>query len=63
MIHSPRAIVKPVANIVFCYVFPDLKSGDGRTKTCVKTIIPTGREFALQNFLDKITFKTRISTC
>ena len=32
MIHSARPIVTPVANIVFCcYVFLDLKSGDGRT--------------------------------
>ena len=32
MIHSARPIVKPVANIVFCcFVFLDLKSGDGRT--------------------------------
>ena len=32
MIHSARPIVTPVANIVFCcFVFLDLKSGDGRT--------------------------------
>ena len=32
MIHSGRPIVTPVANIVFCcFVFLDLKSGDGRT--------------------------------
>ena len=32
MIHSARSIVTPVANIVFCcFVFLDLKSGDGLT--------------------------------
>ena len=32
LIHSARPIVTPVANIVFCcFVFLDLKSGDGRT--------------------------------
>ena len=32
MIHSARSTVTPVANIVFCcFVFLDLKSGDGRT--------------------------------
>ena len=32
MIHSARPIVTPVANIVFCcFVFLDMKSGDGRT--------------------------------
>ena len=32
MIHSARPIVTPVANHVFCcFVFLDLKSGDGRT--------------------------------
>ena len=32
MIHSARPIVTPVANIFFCcFVFLDLKSGDGRT--------------------------------
>ena len=32
MIQSDRPIVTPVTNIVFCcFVFPDLKSGDGRT--------------------------------
>ena len=32
MIHSARPIVTPVANVVFgCFVFLDLKSGDGRT--------------------------------
>ena len=34
MIHSARLIVTPVANIVFCcFVFLDLKSGDGRGRT------------------------------
>ena len=44
MIHSARPIVTPVANIgCFCFVFLDLKSGDGRTDvrtTCAKTMIP-----------------------
>ena len=31
MIHSARPIFTPVANIVFCFVFLDLKSVDGRT--------------------------------
>ena len=32
MIHSARPIVKPVANNVFCcFIFLDLKSGDGQT--------------------------------
>ena len=45
IIHSARPIVTPVANIVFCcFVFLDLKGGDGRT-TCAKTMISTGRDF------------------
>ena len=31
MIHSAKPIVTPVANVVFCFVFLDLKSGDWRT--------------------------------
>ena len=51
MIHSARPIVKPVANIGFCcFVFRDLKSGDGRT-TCAKTMIPTGRDFRLAEWI------------
>ena len=34
MIHSARPIVTTVANIVFCcFVFLDLKSGEGRVRT------------------------------
>ena len=53
MIHSARPIVTPVANIVFCcFVFLDLKSGDGRT-TCAKTMVPTGRDFGLAEWIKK----------
>ena len=53
MIHSARLIVTPVANIVFCsFVLLDLKSGDGRT-TCVKTMIPTGRDYRLAEWIKK----------
>ena len=57
MIHSARPIVTPVANIVFCcFVFLDLKNGDGRT-TCAKTI-PTGRDFGLAEWINnKVRFK------
>ena len=52
MIHSARPIVTPVANIVFCcFVFLDLKSGDGQT-TCAKTIIPTSRDFGLAEWIN-----------
>ena len=52
MIHSARPIVKPVANIVFCcFVFLDLKSGDGRT-ACAKTIIPTESDFGLAEWIN-----------
>ena len=55
MIHSARPIVTPVANIVFCwFVFLDLKSGDGRT-TCAKTMIPTGRDFGLAEWINTST--------
>ena len=54
MIHSARPIVMPVANIVFCcFVFLDLKSRDGRT-TCAKTMIPTGHDFGLAEWINKI---------
>ena len=59
MIHSDRPIVTPVANSVFCcFVFLDLKSGDGWTdgradvRTCAKTIIPTGRDFGLAEWIN-----------
>ena len=57
MIHSARPIVMPVANIIFCcFVFLDLKSGDGfmdgQTK-CAKTMIPTGRDFGLAELIKK----------
>ena len=52
MIHSARPIVTPVANIVFCcFVFLDLKSGDGRTDNMCKTMIPTGRDFGLAEWI------------
>ena len=45
MIHSARHIVTPAANIVFsCFVFLDLK-------TCAKTIIPTGRDCGLAEWI------------
>ena len=48
MIHSAT----PVANIIFCcFVFLDLKSGDGRT-TCKKRIITTGRDFGLAELIN-----------
>ena len=59
MIHSARPIVTPVANIVFCcFVFLDLKSGDGRGRTdgrttCAKTMIPTGHDFGLAEWIKK----------
>ena len=52
MIYSTRPIVMPVATIVFCFVFLDLKSGDGRT-TCAKTMIPTGLDFGLAEWINK----------
>ena len=54
-----QTIVTPVANIVFCcFVFLDLKSGDLRTctdvrTTCAKTIIPTGCDFGLAEWINK----------
>ena len=52
MIHSARLTVTPVTNIVFCcFVFPDLKSGDGRT-TCAKIIILTGRDCGLAEWIN-----------
>ena len=56
MTHSARHIVTPVATIIFCcFVFLDLKSGDGRTDgqtTCAKTMIPTGRDFGLAEWIN-----------
>ena len=52
MIHSAIPIVSPVANIVFL----DLKNCGppgrlaGRT-TCAKTMIPTGRDFGLAEWI------------
>ena len=42
MIHSARPMVMPVANIVFCcFVFLDLKSGEGRTDNmCEHLFLP-----------------------
>ena len=62
MIHS--AVARPtVANIVFCcFVFLNLKSGEGRGRaygrtTCVKTMIPTGRDFGLAEWIKKTDLK------
>ena len=59
MIHSARPKVTPVANIVFCCVLLDLKSGEGRTDirtngrtTCAKTMIPTGRDCGLAEWIN-----------
>ena len=58
MIHSARPIVTPEANIVFCcFVLLHLERGDGRT-TCAKTMIPTGRDCGLAEWI-KIMFATR----
>ena len=58
MIHSARPIVTPVANIVFCcFVFLDLKSGDGRMDKCAKTMIPTGRNFGLAEWINMMQFQ------
>ena len=44
LIHSARPTVTPVANIVFCcFVFLDLKSGDGRTDNMCKNNDPYRR--------------------
>ena len=55
MIHSARPMVTPVASIVYCcFVFLDLKSGDGRTDgrtTCAKIVIPTGLDFGLAKWI------------
>ena len=60
MIHSARPMVTPVANIVFsCFVFLDLKSGDGQI-TCAKTIIPTGRSFGLAQCINSLYFDFNI---
>ena len=52
MIHLARPIITPVANIVLCcFVFLDMNSGEGRT-TCAKTMIPTGRDFGLAEWIN-----------
>ena len=49
MIHSARPIVTPVAIIVFCcFVFPDFEK-------CAKTMIPTGRDFGLAEWINFYT--------
>ena len=56
MIHSARPIVRSVANIVFCcFVLLGETSGDERTyvrTSCAKTIIPTGRDFGLAEWIN-----------
>ena len=55
MIHSARSIVTPVANIVFCcFVLLDLKSDADVRTTCAKTIIPTGRDFGLAEWINNV---------
>ena len=65
MIHPARLTVSPVANIVFCYlVLLDLKSGDGctdRRTTCVKTMIPTGRDCGLAEWINYINYVININ--
>ena len=59
MTHSARPTVSPVATIVFCcFVLLDLKSGDGRQygrtngrTTCAKTMITTGRDCGLAEWI------------
>ena len=55
VINDPLGQTHSHANIVFCcFVFLDLKSGDGRTDgrtTCAKTMIPTGRDFGLVEWI------------
>ena len=54
MIHSARPTVSPVANIVFWFfVFLDLKSGEYIRTTCAKTMIPTGRDCVLAEWINK----------
>ena len=51
MIHSARQIVTPVAIIVFCcFVFLDFEKC-ART-ACAKTMIPTGRDFGLAEWIN-----------
>ena len=58
MIHSARPIVMPVANIVFCcFVFLDLKSGNGRTDNMCENNIPTGRDFGLAEWINNLMVK------
>ena len=60
MIHSARPTVSPVVKIVFtgnlfCFLLYFEKDGrtDGQT-TCAKTIIPTGRDFGLAEWINII---------
>ena len=50
MIHSARPIDTPLFSVVLFFL--DLKSGDGQT-TCAKTIIPTGRDFGLAEWIKR----------
>ena len=53
MIHSARPIGTPVANIAFCcFVFLDLKSGNVLVRTCAKTMIITGRDSGLAEWIN-----------
>ena len=58
MIHSARPTVSSVGNNV-CFILLDFEKGDGRTDgrtdgptTCAKTIIPTGRDFGLAEWIN-----------
>ena len=57
MIHSARPTVTPITNIVFCcFVFCTVDKWV-RTyvrTTCAKTIIPTGRDFGLAEWIKNI---------
>ena len=60
VIHSARPIVTPVANIVFCcFVFLDLESGDGQT--WAKTMIPTGHDFGLAEWIKNCSLRNKIA--
>ena len=57
MIHSPRPIVTPVANIVLCCcVSLDLKSVDGRTDNMCKNNDPTGRDCGAAEWINNYDF-------
>ena len=52
-------IITPVANIVFCcFVFLDLKSGDGRTDNMCENNVPTGRDFGLAEWIENCILLT-----